>query len=271
MPNERRAPLAATACAAAALCLAVAAAPVEAAGCRAASGAYAGALLELYTSEGCDSCPPADRWLSATFPPGADGARVVPLAFHVDYWDRLGWKDRFASSSWTERQYAVARAARSSLVYTPQVVLQGRDFRGWQNEDGTRHALAAALARPARAEIALEAERRGDAVAVSATARVRNVVDRRGAALYVVLAENGLVSAVTAGENAGRTLRHDHVVRALQGPFAFDGGEVARDVALSLPTERGTASEVIAFVQNVETADVLQALALPLGRGCAAR
>lgn len=238
-----------------------------AAGCSAASGPRTGALLELYTSEGCDSCPPADRWLSATFPADANGG-VVALAFHVDYWDRLGWKDRFASPSWTERQYASARAARTSLVYTPQVLLQGRDFRSWQSAERSRSAFAAALAHSPRADIALDAERRADAVAVSATVHMRDAADRAGAALFVALADSGLVSAVKAGENAGKTLRHDHVVRALKGPFALADVDATRDVVLPLPPERGTATEIVAFVQNVETAEVLQALALPLGRAC---
>jgi hypothetical protein len=246
------------------------AAPAGATRCNASSGPRTAALIELYTSEGCDSCPPADRWLSASFPPNGDAGGVVALAFHVDYWDRLGWKDRFASPSWTERQDAAARAARSSLVYTPQVLLQGRDFRAWQSADRSRSAITAALARPARAEITLHAERRGGAIAVSATAHVRDAGDRSGAALFVALADSGLVSIVKAGENAGKTLRHDHVVRVLQGPIALDDG-VPRDVLLPLPAERGTATEVVAFVQNGETGEVLQALALPLDRDCSER
>src|SRR6478752_5750713 len=74
--------------------------------CRAASGPQVLPLVELYTSEGCDSCPPADRWLAKQFPAAATDARAVALAFHVDYWDRLGWADRFASPAYTERQYA---------------------------------------------------------------------------------------------------------------------------------------------------------------------
>src|ERR1700752_3689177 len=73
--------------------------------CKAASGPQTTPLVELYTSEGCDSCPPADRWLSAQFPKVAAPAKPIALAFHVDYWDRLGWIDRFASPQWTERQY----------------------------------------------------------------------------------------------------------------------------------------------------------------------
>src|SRR4029453_9035557 len=91
--------------------------------CKAQSGRQTVPLVELYTSEGCDSCPPADRWLSSMFAPGDTRESAVvatPLAFHVDYWDRLGWKDRFATPAWTKRQYHSARAARSHLLYTHQ-------------------------------------------------------------------------------------------------------------------------------------------------------
>ena len=104
--------------------------------CRAASGPQALPLVELYTSEGCDSCPPADRWLAKQFPAAATDARALALAFHVDYWDRLGWADRFASPAYTERQYASMRANAATFVYTPQVLLQGHDLRGWA--DGGR-------------------------------------------------------------------------------------------------------------------------------------
>src|SRR5437879_6451117 len=79
-------------------------------GCRVVSGATTVPLVELFTSEGCDSCPPADRWLSANFPRTTDANGSLALAFHVDYWDRLGWIDRFGSPAWTERQYAAMRA-----------------------------------------------------------------------------------------------------------------------------------------------------------------
>src|SRR5512140_1829162 len=96
--------------------------------CSATSGTRTLPLVELYTSEGCDSCPPADRWLRTTFPPGAaTDARASVLAFHVDYWDGPGWRDRFARRDYTERQQALMRAAGTRTVYTPQLLLQGRD------------------------------------------------------------------------------------------------------------------------------------------------
>ena len=92
---------------------AVVATPATGAACTARSGPQTVALVELYTSEGCDSCPPADRWLSSAFPVGAAGRNVAALAFHVDYWDRLGWKDRFAAPAFTARQYEGMRANRA--------------------------------------------------------------------------------------------------------------------------------------------------------------
>jgi hypothetical protein len=99
----------------------------HAATCTATSGPARASLLELYTSEGCSSCPPADRWLSQ-MPPRRD---VVPLAFHVDYWDRLGWKDRFAQAAFSQRQRARNRGA--GWVYTPQVMLDGAERRSGPN------------------------------------------------------------------------------------------------------------------------------------------
>lgn len=240
------------------------AAPASGQTCAAKSGPRMAALVELYTSEGCNSCPPADRWLSSAIPAEANGRSGIALAFHVDYWDRLGWKDRFAAPAWTERQYAMARANRSRLVYTPQVLVQGHDFRDWQGK-GSAAALAAVSAKPARARIAIEAQPQHGTIAVKASANVPASGDRKNAALFIALADSRLVSDVKAGENAGVRLTHDHVVRAMRGGVAANAsGDVNSDVALPTPAESGVATTVVAFVQNTENGDVLQALALPI-------
>ena len=248
--------------------------PAAGAACAARSGAGTVALVELYTSEGCDSCPPADRWLATTFRDPGAARRAVPLAFHVDYWDRLGWKDRLATPAHTERQYAAMRANRARFVYTPQVLVQGRDVPGWRGpERGVAAAVAAANARPARAEIALEAAPRAGGLTAKATVRVPAAADRSGATIHLALVESGLVSDVKAGENAGARLSHDHVVRVLHaGPAVDAAGTAATEAVLTWPAEAGTDATVVAFVQNPETGEVLQALALPLATpGCANR
>jgi len=198
-------------------CLSVAAgAEVFAApACVTRSGAQRAVLLELYTSEGCDSCPPADRRLSQFRGQAEYAGRVVPLAFHVDYWDRLGWVDRFASPLHTRRQYAMAGLAGSSLVYTPQFLRNGRDWRSAGNPlDGTGETRPGAgivleLGAPTGGHLAI-----GGEVIVSAA--------NAAAETWLALYENNLESQVRAGENSGKTLRHDYVVRRLIGPLAPD-------------------------------------------------
>ena len=116
-----------------ALFLLAAALPAHAMQCSAHSGERTAALVELYTSEGCSSCPPADRWLSALGAQGAVPGRIVPLALHVDYWDYIGWTDPYAKREFSLRQRKLTQLQRLALVYTPQVMLQGRDFRAWAN------------------------------------------------------------------------------------------------------------------------------------------
>ena len=245
------------------------ASPAYGAACSAKSGLQSTPLVELYTSEGCSSCPPADRWMSATFAKSTPRSGGIALAFHVDYWDRLGWKDRFAAPAFTQRQYEEMRANGARFVYTPQVVVQGKDFPQWQDRSAIA-ALTAAAAKPARAEITLAAERDSGSILVKATARVPSAADRKGAALYVALADDGLSSDVKAGENAGTRLVHDNVVRVFRtGPSPDADGEMRWDLKLAVPAEAGRASTVVAFVQNAAAGDVLQALALPLDPECA--
>lgn len=232
--------------------------------CRAASPQYTIALFELYTSEGCDSCPPADRWFSALdFGPAA--SRAAGLAFHVDYWDRLGWRDRFGSAAFTERQYEQMRRHRSAFVYTPQVLLQGGDFAVWRSAAQPAAALAAINARPARATIELAAAPIDRAsIGIDVHVRIPNASDRNHAVVDVALVQSGLQSDVKAGENAGKRLVHDHVVRAWRPGLAVGpAGELRQRVYLPLPTESGS-EEIVAVVEDSVAGDVLQVLALPL-------
>jgi len=232
--------------------------------CRAVSPDYTVALLELYTSEGCDSCPPADRWFSSLHL-GPDAPHAAALAFHVDYWDRLGWRDRFASAAYTQRQYEQMRRHDTSFVYTPQVLLQGGDFASWRSAGQPTSALAVINARPPRATIELAATRTNHAsIAVDVHVRVLLAPERAHAVVAVALVQSGLSSDVKAGENEGKHLVHDHVVRAWQAGLAVDaGGELQRRVELPLPSDGGPL-EVVAFAEDGASGEVLQVLTLPL-------
>lgn len=235
-------------------CIALTAAfPAAAATCTAQSGERRAVLLELYTSEGCDSCPPADRRLSQWKTQAGLAGRLVPLAFHVDYWDRLGWTDRFASPQFTQRQYTMAGLARSRAVYTPQFLRNGRDWRGPGDPlDGAGDV-------PAGAFITLElgVEDRGQWV-VGGTV----VTEKAGTEAWLALYENTLESRVLAGENGGKVLRHDYVVRRLIGPLQPDAEgrlSLRRSIPLEADWKRADLG-IVAFVQNKASGEILQAL-----------
>lgn len=217
--------------------------------CAAQAAPQHATVVELYTSEGCDSCPPADRWISSLGAgPARDGRSVVALAFHVDYWDRLGWTDRFASAAYTERQHQVSAASGARFVYTPQVLVDGRDWRGWPG----------ALPVPGTAEApALSLQRDGAQV-------VAHVGARPGQRLsaYWALVEDGHVSQVRSGENAGRTLHHDHVVRQYEPVPAWEASQPRelhwRPMAASEPHPR----RVVLVLTDAATGRPLQALEL---------
>ncbi len=238
-------------------------ATAEAGQCSARSPERTVALVELYTSEGCDSCPPADRWLSSLGAKGYAPDRVVPVSLHVDYWDYIGWKDPYARQAHSARQRKMAKLARAAMVYTPQVLLQGQDFRAWRTS-AFEQAVAKINARPAKARISLLLDtRQKDAFEVEASVELLDSLQQADAALYLGAYENKLVSEVKAGENRGRTLPHDYVVLQWAGPLEFKGAKLAERQRLALlPKAVKAHSGVVAFVQNRATGEVLQALML---------
>jgi hypothetical protein len=238
--------------------------PAQAVQCSAASGERTAALVELYTSEGCDSCPPADRWLSS-LQSGYTPQQVVPLSLHVDYWNYLGWNDPYAKHEFATRQRRLLDLKRARVVYTPQVIVQGDDFRRWSSLE-----FAASVKRinamPARARLDIKLDSaNARAFEVALGAQLLDMAQLKDSVAYLAAYENRLVSEVRAGENRGHTLRHDFVVREWEGPLAFDaGGKIALKRSLPLPpTAKPRDAGVAAFVQNRSTGDVLQALMLP--------
>jgi hypothetical protein len=229
------------------------------------SGPQTVALLELYTSEGCNSCPPADALVSSLATKGLTLDRVVPLGLHVDYWDALGWPDRFAQAIFTQRQREIAARHRTRTVYTPQLVLHGRALSTWGALDTEVQRINHTQA---RADLSLEATTQApNTLGVVAQAVVPEAAVRPHTQMYLALYENRLTSAVTAGENAGHTLRHDYVVRQWFGPLTINTQGTARlQQTLSLQRDWKTSDlGLVVFVQQHQTGEVLQTLALPLG------
>jgi len=250
---------------AAALAALAATVPAQAARCSAKSSPRTAALVELYTSEGCSSCPPADRWLSTLRHRARARGDIVPLALHVGYWDYIGWKDPYAKPEFAARQTRIAALQHESFVYTPQVILQGRDFRGW-GSGAFERSVTKINAQPAKAAISLSIEQlRQGVLKVEASARLLGRGPRDAVGLYLAAYQSRLVSRVDAGENQGRTLEHDFVVRNWVGPLEFGPeGQLREARRLSLPPGATAGnSGVAAFVQDRATAEVLQALLLP--------
>ena len=219
-------------------------------------------VLELYTSEGCNSCPPADRWLSGLPARGVSADQAVLLAFHVDYWNRLGWPDRFSQPAFSARQREVAARASSGVVYTPQVVLDGRALRQVYSSDALDRKLGAINAERGRAAIRAEVATAVGVVKVSGEVRLADAAAHRDAEVWVALFEQGLSSRVTRGENAGKLLYHDFVVRALTGPFPLASeGRGRIDYIFNLGAEWSAPQLGLAiFVQNRSDGRTLQAV-----------
>ncbi len=233
--------------------------------CSAYTGPHTTALVELYTSEGCDTCPPADHWLSSLFSQGFRPDQVVLLSLHVDYWDYVGWKDPYAKGEFSVRQRKLAAMRRPVIVYTPQVLLQGQDFRRWSGDEFTEQ-VARINSRAARARIALSIRAvEPKAIRADLSAMLFDPAEQKNAAVYLAAYENRLASEVKAGENRGRRLEHDFVVREWIGPIAF-GENLKVEESRALPLISGADPKnlgVAAFVQNRSTSEILQALMLP--------
>jgi len=196
--------------------------------CSAASARVVPTVVELYTSEGCNSCPPADRWLSAL----KSDPSVVALAFHVDYWDRLGWKDRFGSPAFTARQAAEQATNGARFSYTPQVVIDGRDRTDW-----SRARLASTSRPPATIDVALA--QRGERFVATVTPGAGSP---QRLAAYWAVTEQGHSTAVRAGENEGATLHHDFVVRDYEPVAAWTARSGAAETIAFVPSTRADAA-----------------------------
>ena len=214
------------------------------------------AVVELFTSEGCSSCPPADALLGRIVTDAdKNGQAIYPIAWHVDYWDRLGWRDPFSSAAATARQNLYATAFHADEVYTPEMIVNGQSGFVGSDQDMATQAIAKALAAPAAAHVMLEAHNSADH-AIDVTFTVAGAP--ANAVLNVVGVESGLSVHVARGENGGRTLTHENVARAFE-QVALDSAKTGH-VTLTLPADADRKNvRVIAFVQTPDAMSIVGA------------
>lgn len=222
--------------------------------CSVSSPAHRAALVELYTSEGCNSCPPADNWLSQ-IDREHDAKNIVPLALHVDYWDNFAWKDRFAQPAFTERQQQLTSTGGGHVVYTPEVFVGGQELRGWSSASGFASRVERLNSEAPLADIHIDARVASPGnIAFMAAIQARSTLPDNTVA-YAAIYEDQLQSDVKGGENQGATLHHDRVVRRWIGPVKLVDGhaQIAGDYATDAKPQG-----VVAFVENAKTGEVLQ-------------
>lgn len=218
------------------------------------------AVVELFTSQGCSSCPPADSVLRQLESVAAKRDLAVhALSFHVDYWNRLGWKDPYSSEAFSNRQRAYASASGSRRIYTPQMIVNGdTEFVG-SNRKQAQVAVTSALAQSADATIELAPSGDDSSRTLSVDYSVDGPID--GRVLNVALVQTPPANKVPRGENAGRVLGHVNVVRSF---ITVALGEAAGTAKLELPENLDTTeTSLIAYVQNPRTLAISGAVSVP--------
>lgn len=208
------------------------------------------ALLELYTSEGCSSCPPADD-LMGKLQNELKNENVYVLSYHVDYWDKQGWKDIFSNADYTKRQYEYAKYLGKEPIYTPQVIVNGKSDYIASQETTVRNAIKSALSKPAVIDLTLNATQNNSDVTVKYTVEGNS----KNSQLLIAIVQKAAKSNVKRGENARRILSHYQIVRKLQ---TINVKENKGTVSIHLPKDFNTTEfEVLGFVQDVKTGYVL--------------
>jgi hypothetical protein len=221
-------------------------------------------LVELFTSEGCSSCPPADALLSRlgkTQP--VPGARIIVLEEHVDYWDNLGWKDPFSSAAATARQSEYGQAFGGEQVYTPQMVVDGHaEFVGSSESNALRAIRDASHA----AKPAIQLDWGKDDTLSIHIESLTNSAPRQNTQLFLAVAEDLLHSDVKHGENSGRALEHNGVVRHLLPLAKIPAAGTAFSTTVPVDAAREwnrSNLHAVVFVQNPRTRQVLAAASIP--------
>jgi hypothetical protein len=211
------------------------------------------AVLELFTSEGCSSCPPADDLLGKIQNEHLD-KEVYALAYHVDYWDHQGWKDNYSQSEYTKRQYAYARLFRTQSIYTPQLVVNGQEEYIGSRETNIRGAITKALEVPAAAELKLEAVLEGNKISV--TYSVSGAP--KDSSLLLAVVQKSAQTAVKRGENADRVLSHFQIVHHLHSHVITANSYGITQLPLPEYFDPEI-FEIIGFIQDTQSGAILGA------------
>ena len=216
-------------------------------------------LVELFSSEGCSSCPPAEAWLaSIDRAQSIDGVAVIALEEHVDYWDRLGWRDTFALPQFGERQRDYSRVLPDKRVFTPEIVIDGHAVVANGDEEQAARDMRASATEP-RARVALS--RHGNDITIDVGEIPDN--DLEPAEVWLAITESGLVTNVAEGENAGRRLAHAPVVRDLRRVGLARGGSFHAEASVDVGTTWAPrALRIVAFVQRARSRRIVGVNAL---------
>lgn len=219
---------------------------------RFSSGSEQTKMIELYTSEGCSSCPPADKWLSGLKNHKALWRRIIPLAFHVNYWDYIGWPDRFATEQYGQRQYLHRSQGNIKQVYTPGIMLNGK---AWRVRSNVNEILNEAGKKVGVLSISLNKK---EFTANFSPEKKSTEQTKATIRLSIALLGFDLESAVKAGENKGEILKHDFVVLAMK---SYEG--VAYQWKGQIPdlsTRANQAKALVAWVSRSDNIKPLQAV-----------
>ena len=220
------------------------------------------AVVELFTSEGCSSCPPADKLLAELVRNEKENSRnIFPISFHVDYWNYIGWTDPFSDPAYSDRQRKYAAAFRTARIYTPQMIVNGKvEFVG--SDKGTaKERIEDALRQPAQVELYLDLELSEDRKELSIEYKVKGFGANQ--VLNIAIVERGLSSQVTKGENRNRMLNHENVVRKFVTlKISHSGNDVVKiKIPQNIKIEK---SSIVAFIQNQKSMEILGSVGLDL-------
>lgn len=223
---------------------------------QAAKGKRPAVLVELFTSEGCSSCPPADKVLMTLQNDQlVPNTEVITLGFHVDYWDSGSWRDRFSSREYTRRQEAYADRLKTDGTYTPQIVVDGAfEFVGSNRAIANGTIAKSALQPKGTVDLKIDGP--------TLTASIAGLNEHADATVYLAVAESGLSNKVSGGENSGTTLEHASVVRQFKPVGSISGKQDEGNFSVQLPVNAGWKAENVRYVLLVQEDASLKVLAV---------